>query len=162
MTRIFIIFFLLCTVSYFSQSASELEELMEACGRGDVKTIKSYLVSGIRVNSKSDSGRLAGKTPLMIASMKGKREVVRLLLENGAEVNMKEDASGSIKRQPYDGWTALFYAADSDHEEVVRILVSNGADVNMKTKAGITPLSLAKLWQNEEMVRTLKNAGAVE
>jgi len=48
--------------------------------------------------------------------------VARLLVENGANVNMKYK----------NGVTALYQAAENSREAVVRLLVGNRADVNAK------------------------------
>jgi ankyrin repeat protein len=58
----------------------------------------------------------------MFAAGRGHREVVELLLKNGANVNAKAA----------DGWTALVRAADRGHRKVVEVLLKNGADVNAK------------------------------
>ncbi|OCK88748.1 ankyrin, partial [Cenococcum geophilum 1.58] len=47
-------------------------------------------------------------------------EVVKLLLENGADVAVASN----------DGWTPLNSASSSGHLEVVKLLLKNGADVN--------------------------------
>jgi ankyrin repeat protein len=46
--------------------------------------------------------------------------VARLLVDRGAEVNVKAK----------DGGTVLYWAASGGHEEMVRLLVDCGADVN--------------------------------
>lgn len=149
-------------VGIFSESKFDLEEFFEACEKGNIQFVKESISNGIKVNQKANQGKFSGKSALMVASMKGKKEIVRYLITIGADINYQEDATGSLKRQAFDGFTALLYAADSDQEEVVKILVNNGANVNLKSKSGISALSLAKLWQNEDMIRSLKNAGAVE
>ena len=57
-------------------------------------------------------------------------EIVRLLVENGAEVNNKNN----------DGTTALLWAASKGYLEIVRLLVENGAEVNSKNNDGTTAL----------------------
>jgi ankyrin repeat protein len=163
MLRILFLFTYLFVSILLSQSNSEdFDDLLDACDRGDVKTVKTVLSNGVKINGKAESGKLAGKTPLMVASSKGKREIVKLLIENGADLNIRDEGKGSSKRQNFEGWTALHYAADADQDQVVKILVQNGADVNIRTKNGLSAMQIARLWQNEDMIRILKNAGAEE
>lgn len=64
--------------------------------------------------------------PLNRASKSGFREIVQLLLENGANVN------GMDSR----GTTALDEAALEGHTEIVRLLLDNGAEINHGTRHG--------------------------
>jgi len=56
-------------------------------------------------------------TPLQWASYNGALEVVRLLLEQGADVEAKDE----------DGKTALQQAGDRGHDEIVKLLREHGA-----------------------------------
>ncbi len=66
-------------------------------------------------------------TVLEVAAMKGHTEIVKALVDNGANVNGR----GEIGSE--EGKTALIYAAENGHSEVVQVLVSKGADVNVKS-----------------------------
>jgi len=59
---------------------------------------------------------------LLAAVRKGDASRVKVLLEQGADVNAKS---------PY-GATALFFAADRGNMEIIRILIDHGADVKVK------------------------------
>ena len=161
--RILLISFL--SLGIFAEDSSEdvADDLIEACMKGDIKSVKQHLANGVKVNAKTGSGKTPNRTAIMWAASRGKKEIVRLLIENGAEINSKDDWKGNTTRpEGTEGWTEIIFAADSDHEEVVEILIEGGADVNIKSKSGITALSLAKLWKNEEMIKMLKRAGAKE
>jgi len=58
-----------------------------------------------------------GGTALMLAAQKGHKEVVKLLLKKGANVNAKNDL----------GWTALDFAAKEGYKEIVKLLKAYGA-----------------------------------
>lgn len=61
-------------------------------------------------------------TPLMFAAYYGYTDIVRLLLEAGADVNFNNGGSNS---------TALMYAARGLNRDIVRLLIEAGADVNV-------------------------------
>jgi ankyrin repeat protein len=61
-----------------------------------------------------------------LAAWNGHLEIVKLLLEHGADVNAKMEGLG----------TALHLAASNGHLEIVKLLLENGADVNAKTEGG--------------------------
>jgi ankyrin repeat protein len=67
------------------------------------------------------------------AGQKDDETVVQLLLEYGAEVNVRPD----------DGMTALHEAVGLGHQAVVRLLLDNGGDVNIRDKLGRTALHVA-------------------
>ena len=62
-------------------------------------------------------------------------DVVKVLLDNKADVNVSS---------PADGVTVLWIAAYLGHLEVVKLLLDNKADVNVsKASDGATPLFVA-------------------
>jgi ankyrin repeat protein/mono/diheme cytochrome c family protein len=69
--------------------------------------------------------------PLMTAVLRGDRDAVRRLLEDGAGVNDRNDS----------GATALMWAVDD--LETARLLVERGADVNARSDDERTPLIIA-------------------
>jgi ankyrin repeat protein len=87
---------------------------------------------------------------LIIASRYRDTEVVRMLLEKGADVNAKTDTDT----------TALFNAILYRRTEVVRILLENGADVHVKTMYGSTTLDMAIWYGDIEIVSMLLENGA--
>jgi ankyrin repeat protein len=89
------------------------------------------------------SGRIG--TALHAASAAGHVEVVRLLLECGADV----DARGDMDRSP------LQLATFHGHLDVVQCLLDRGADANFQDGDQVTPLSLAAVEGHLEVVRLL-------
>jgi ankyrin repeat protein len=88
----------------------------------------------------------------MWAASRGHFEVVKLLLEKGANVNAK---------QPDDGRTALIWAAETGHSEVIRLLLEKGADVNAKQmRFDFTALMEASMRGDAESVKLLLEKGA--
>ncbi|KAK0765065.1 hypothetical protein N5P37_002542 [Trichoderma harzianum] len=93
-----------------------------------------------------------GQTPLFHACYGGKNDAVKLLLENGADVEcadnyetsaleiaVRDDREGIVKlllengadvKSPKNGSTLLSRAIDKNHEGIVKLLLENGADAN--------------------------------
>ena len=93
----------------------------------------------------------AGLTSLITASLRGRVDAVRVLLEAGALVNLTDA----------DGFTALMSAATRGHVEVVRVLLSARALVNYAHPAfGATALMLASIEGHVEIVDMLLKANA--
>jgi ankyrin repeat protein len=91
-----------------------------------------------------------GMPGLIIAAGSGHEEVVRLLLDRGADVAAKTEY----------GWTALHWAAESGHEAVMRLLLDQGADIAAKDERGRTALHWAAENGHEAVVRLLLDQGA--
>ncbi|XP_066489188.1 protein phosphatase 1 regulatory subunit 12A isoform X5 [Tiliqua scincoides] len=75
----------------------------------------------------------SGGTALHVAAAKGYTEVLKLLIQAGYDVNIKD----------YDGWTPLHAAAHWGKEEACRILVENLCDMEAVNKVGQTAFDVA-------------------
>lgn len=100
-----------------------------------------------------------GMTPFLqatlgVSSGKVTIEICDLLRKKGANINTALTKPSAV------GWTALHYAAINGDVELVKYLIKHGADVNKATGEGSTPLYLAQLAKQEEIVKLLKSAGA--
>ena len=93
-------------------------------------TIELLLIEGADVNSKDKNGR----TPWYLAAELADGDIVKLLIDHGADVNTRDDATG---------FTALHYAAGLGNMNAAEVLIANGADINAKDKEGHTPLYIA-------------------
>jgi ankyrin repeat protein len=74
--------------------------------------------------------------------------VVELLLENGAELETKDEVYGQ---------TPLSCAARYGHEAVVELLLENSAELETKDENGQTPLSWAA-WNGHKAIVKLRKA----
>ena len=79
-----------------------------------------------------DKGNENGITPLMWAALMGHPEVVEVLVDGGAQLDLQNSY----------GCTALWYAAHRNQPAVVRLLVGRGADQTIKG-GGRTPRDIA-------------------
>ncbi|KAK2892666.1 hypothetical protein Q8A67_012654 [Cirrhinus molitorella] len=75
----------------------------------------------------------SGGTALHVAAAKGYAEVLKLLIQAGYDVNIKD----------YDGWTPLHAAAHWGKEEACRILVEHLCDMDLINKVGQTAFDVA-------------------
>ena len=87
-----------------------------------------------------------GWTALKRAAFNNQTDVVRYLLNNGANVN----------KQNRWGETALHNASYNNHIDVMRILLQHGARKDIKDNIGATPIDVARLWSNKETVDLLE------
>ncbi len=133
------------------------EQMLASAMRGDTAGVISAVAKGADVNAK---GEYSGWTPLILASKKGKIEMVNFLLSHGADVNTKSGVRSrtaimeaarnrnvevvkallfgnpDLDAADWEGDTVLMFAAISGQHEIVNILLTHGANVNMKNKAG--------------------------
>jgi len=114
----------------------------EAVERGDIKTLKEHLEVGTDVNTRKD-----GRTCLHTAAWLGHTELAKLLIAGGAELDSVDD-KGVL--------SPLHAAMAEDHFELVELLISEGADLNAVAVNGHTPLSLATVQGNREVVILLR------
>ena len=91
------------------------------------------------------------ESPVADAAQAGDVEQVRVLLQQGADVNAAQS----------DGLTALHWAALNNNREIVDLLLYAGATIKPHTRVGgYTPLHLAARSGHAEIARALLEAGA--
>lgn len=120
----------------------------------DVAQVRGAIERRQTVNVRFALGKREEVTPLMIATESGNIEIVRMLLEAGANV----DAANSL------GETALFYAVQNRNHEIFKILIENDANPWIRASADRSILALAcGLVGNAAIVRLLlSNESGIE
>jgi ankyrin repeat protein len=91
-----------------------------------IETIRILLRYGADVSYRDKEGR----TLLLDAVRRDRKDIVDLLLRHGADINAKDKY----------GYTPLHWAVSSKNRDMVELLVSRGADVNARNLQGNTPL----------------------
>ncbi len=118
-----------------------------AASKGDLDIVQFFIDKGIDVN------KCCGMTnggPLATASFNGHLDIVKLLLQNGAII----DVSSSEKNP-------LFSAIYNGHFEVVKCLVESGIDLKASYEMGslknVDAIEYARQYGRTEIVNYLKD-----
>ena len=124
------------------------KSLRAAVKNKDIAAAKQAINEGADINTKADFG----STALMDAIMFNNIGMVTLLLDNGVNVNAKDET--------FNGGTALIFAAANGHVEIAKLLLNKGADITAKDNSGRTVLRAAVGGGNPELVKLLLAKGA--
>lgn len=95
------------------------EDIHTAVITGNLTAIKQHIAAGSDLNVKEAMG---GSSPLITATLFGKTEIAKALIDAGANLNLKNN----------DGSTALHVAAFFCRPEVVKMLLAKRADRSVK------------------------------
>jgi hypothetical protein len=123
-------------------TADQGDALRRAASVGDVARVRELLAAGVDVNSAN----AYGGTALAFACDKGHLEVVKVLLDKGADLEAKDRFYSS---------TPLQWAAVKGHAEIARMLLAKGA------KGEAELLALAAGEGSAPMVRVVLERGQV-
>ncbi|KAL8746481.1 MAG: hypothetical protein Q9184_007742 [Pyrenodesmia sp. 2 TL-2023] len=131
--------------------------LLGAIQQGDDLLLEIAIEEGANVNAKGADG----KAPLHLAAMQGNPDIVQLLIDHGADINIATSLRGDIQERKFNGQrTPLHWACDRGHESCVRLLVKHGADVNANNYTNRTPLQEALMRGNVSISKFLLENGA--
>jgi len=135
---------LACALTFSSAAAGEKEDaLLEAVRKGDVAAVRALLAQGADKNARYRYDR----SILSFAADRGNLEIIKMLLEAGADVN----AADSFYKA-----TALDWAAQKNNAAVAKLLIEKGA----KGKEGI--LTQAAAGGQIDMVKMILATGSIK
>ena len=122
----------------------ENEELLLAIQNHDNKRAVELIQSGADVNYKDD-GYIGDEvtTPLGYAAYFENDDMLKYLLDNGANVNENPEA--------------LLWAVETNNYNAVKLLIDYGADIFAQDPEGTNAFDIAKHSNNKEILSLLKS-----
>jgi len=115
-----------------------------ACFFGHADAAEYLVRAGAQVNTSSNNELMA--TPLQSAVAGGHVAIVKMLLKNGAQPNVRERG----------GFTPLHAAAQNGDIESIQALILHGADLHTKASNGKLPVDLAEEKGHTRAIEILK------
>ena len=116
----------------------------------DSGTVTFLAGAGVDIDARILHGGDSGRTALHMAANAGNVDVVRALLQHGAEIDVRDPAH----------WTPLGRALHENQMVTAVFLIGSGAKVDSLDRAGNTPLHWAAVQGNQKAVALLVSAGA--
>ena len=116
--------------------------LLEATLIGDINNVEKALNYGANINAQDD----IDFTPIHYSARLGHYEAVKLLLEKGARIDIK-DTIGELPIHKIENL------------KVTQILIEKGADINAKNNQLQTPLDNAIRFQKDKTIALLRKHG---
>ncbi|XP_054001583.1 ankyrin repeat and MYND domain-containing protein 2 [Hylaeus anthracinus] len=121
------------------------KKIFEKIAKNEVSELKTILAAN---KIKMDFVDNNSMSPLQHACYKGNKEIVQMLLDQGADVNAC---------QHKHAYTALHLAALSGNAELCHLLMSYGARLTATNSVGRTPAQMAAFVGNHNCVATINN-----
>ena len=132
--------------TYYSYTDEEIISFIES---GDLETIKKLIESKSLDVNYNLGDKYSKSTPLIQAIKYKQTDIINYLLENNADLNLKEELTG---------FTPLM--ASFHNIAIAELLIEKGADIEARNVDGINALVYAVSLNDEEMVKFLLEKGA--
>ncbi|KAI7971989.1 hypothetical protein EIK77_007588 [Talaromyces pinophilus] len=135
------------TYSFKNHTALRPSNMLLLAAYLGIHTLVKHLIASNKDLNVDEKDDLEGITPLALAAVGGREEVLKLLLETG-----KVDVNSSDRF----GYTALYHAIMRQHDAVIHLLLETGkVDMNYKDDTDCTPLHFVSAYCNEAAVRLM-------
>ena len=167
---ILLLFFLASNVQVHGQ-----DEILDYAREGNIKATKTILQESPELINHTNS---KGFSPLILAAYHGQKKLVKLFLENGADVNyayhqgtalhasvfkgeieiveMLLDYDANINYQDENGSTALHYSIIYNKEKISRLLLEKGANYNLADNSSKSPKNYAEEFLRYELLEIMQ------
>ena len=114
------------------------KDVVDAVKKGDLTLFKKSVTGTQWANGSLENG----KSILMYAVWEGREDIVKYLIDLGADVNAKDK----------EGKTALMLAVWRERLNIVKLLVANKADKKAKNNEGLEAADIAEIAGNGEII----------
>jgi uncharacterized protein len=150
--------------------------LMKAVEHNDAAAVKTLIAQGVDVSELD-----GGDAPLVMAAYLGHADIVKLLLDAGADITAvdpsmkatalhaaayagRTDAARVLiehgididKQGPNNGYTALHDAVWQNNIDTAKVIIGGGANLDLVSHAGETPLQFAKSKKRTEIAAVIE------
>ncbi|XP_071325726.1 B-cell lymphoma 3 protein homolog [Trachinotus anak] len=124
---------------------------LHLCCEYNQRECLSVVLSRSSSSTCLESRNYEGLSPLHLAVLLGHKDLARMLLDAGADINAMDIKSGQ---------SPLMHAVESNNVDMVHFLIENGCDVNSQSYSGNTALHSACGRGQVDTVRLLLKSGA--
>lgn len=129
-----------------------MANIFNYCQNGNIEQVQLLLNQGIAINQRIHDHTRTGRTPLYVASKYGHVNIVQLLIQHGADINIQTLDERS---------TPLHIAIKNGKRDVVRELLTHNPNLTLRNYRGDTPLHFASLtMRSVDTFKELINHGA--
>ena len=150
-----------------------------AADRAQLEMVELLVQRNAEINKASKDG----STPLLRACECGAADIVRILVDHGAKVDVLSEElqvtpvhfaarhcglntvsflrshGGDLHARSKNGWTPLHYASQTGNLDTVKYLIDNGSDIYAKTISGRHPTHQAAQFGSHEVLQELIRRG---
>ncbi len=134
------------SLSSFAMTDDESVEFTDAVGKGDITLVKKYVATYPEVINE----KFFAWTPVQMAATKGQFEMVKYLVEKGADKDYIH---------PITKMNAFHLAAYDGFANIVKYLAAQGADVNKHLKGDLSIVRIMQEKDDAKMVELLTSLG---
>lgn len=169
-----------CVFNKAEQEAANLR-LFDAAFTGDISRVNLAITRGANINAQAAKIALYGAyescTALMLAIKRGHTQIIELLLDEGADVNVQNKLGltafvlaiwhgqpeiaellfekSDVQMTTHSGEVALLKSAGEGYTRIVRLLLARGVAVNAQNNEQMTALMLASQKGHVDIINML-------